>query len=221
MGIVIGLLLLFGYAMISNGIHALQISRTTENTITSKIRSLAVGLVEVQGKVIPVDPALLLRSPQTQTPCVYFKNYVRGGIFPWYVMIEGDRVINSYSNYEMKGIPFYIEDDTGKILIDPFLADINLNSKEYDTEKEHIVLRPGSTVYVSGVAIPNPDAPSDAVGNERLMIKKGHYDDPFSISENSKLAGRSSFMGLPFILAGLTLIFAAIIIGFQLYSIQF
>ncbi|HTY08310.1 MAG TPA: GIDE domain-containing protein [Candidatus Edwardsbacteria bacterium] len=91
--------------------------RLIEDIPTSKARSLAMGLVEVQGLA---RPKLLLKSPVTMTDCVYYRykieKYVRSGRSShWSVIDEG-----ASTNY------FYVEDDTGRVLADPVDADVRI-----------------------------------------------------------------------------------------------
>lgn len=57
-------------------------------------------------------------------------------------------------------VPFYVEDDTGTVLVDPAYADISLDS-DYASHndatgrsKVEAILEPGDTVYVLGEAVP-------------------------------------------------------------------
>ena len=50
------------------GFLCLRLKRRVENTPTSRIRSLAMGMVEVKGKAIR---SYALVSPMTQLPCVF------------------------------------------------------------------------------------------------------------------------------------------------------
>ncbi len=52
------------------GFYLLRMKRSIENTPTSKIRSVAMGMVEVKGKAIRKHA---LVSPMTQTSCVFYR----------------------------------------------------------------------------------------------------------------------------------------------------
>ncbi len=52
------------------GFYLLRMKRKIENTPTSRIRSVAMGMVEVKGKAIR---KYALVSPMTQTPCVFYR----------------------------------------------------------------------------------------------------------------------------------------------------
>lgn len=61
-------------------------------------------------------------------------------------------------------VPFYVEDDTGRVLVDPVKADVSLSTDEKDTQRRgpdrrkktvKARLEPGDEVYVFGQAIPS------------------------------------------------------------------
>ncbi len=107
-----------GLMMFTYGFSVWREKRMIENIPTSKVRSLAMGLVEVCGQA---QPKALLTSPITSTRCVYYKYLVerrerRGKSDRWVVVSQG-----ASTNY------FYVDDGTGWILVDPVEADIKLN----------------------------------------------------------------------------------------------
>ncbi len=106
-----------GLAMFTYGFSVWREKRMIENIPTSRVRSLAMGLVEVSGQA---QPKALLKSPITATDCVYYKFLVerrerRGKSDHWVTVSQG-----ASTNY------FYVDDGTGKILVDPVEADIHL-----------------------------------------------------------------------------------------------
>lgn len=106
-----------GLAMFTYGFSVWREKRTIENIPTSKVRSLAMGLVEVTGQA---QPKAMLKSPITATDCVYYKFLVerrerQGKSDRWVVVSQG-----ASTNY------FYVDDGTGRILVDPVEADIHL-----------------------------------------------------------------------------------------------
>ena len=133
---------------------------------TSKARSAAVGLVELQGRALPV-------SPSATGPILQY---------------------NSRRADSKRKQPFYLEDDTGRILIDPRgsrfrtrwmtsfggrITETVLRRREQlpDLSTPHIMtLQPGDPVYVIGTAQPNPDAPADAVDSECMVVRRRRMD---------------------------------------------
>ncbi len=84
---------------------------------TSNIRGLAMGDVEIRGKAVGKHYI----SPYSKTPCVAYKLLVKrytGKRNKKYETLIDDQVID----------PFYIQDKTGKIEVDPYGALIRLKS---------------------------------------------------------------------------------------------
>ena len=95
--------------------------RLIESIPTSPVRSLAVGLVEVSGQAQPEHA--LLRAPFSGMPCVLFSYNV-----------EERRTSGKETRWETiaKGTseePFYVQDETGKVLVVPYDARLMLPDK--------------------------------------------------------------------------------------------
>ena len=120
LGMVVGTLLFFA------GIKWFGHKRLIENVPTSKIRSIAMGLVEIFGKVIPVEKNLLL-SPFSNTECVYYKYSIER----W---TQKDKqhhwqVVNSGKT----SLTFKLQDETGFVLIDPVGAKIDIKTTTFSS----------------------------------------------------------------------------------------
>jgi hypothetical protein len=107
-----------GIAAFAKGLSSLRLKRLIENTPTSKVRAAAIGLVEVCGEAVPC--AGKLSSPFSGKDCVYYKytieEYRRSGKHSrWITVKNGDSRIR-----------FYVQDDTGKILVNPDEASIEI-----------------------------------------------------------------------------------------------
>lgn len=92
--------------------------RLVEDTPTSTIRGLSMGIVEVMGKA---KGAYVLQGPFTHKPCVFYKYLIEeyreeGDSKRWMPGASGD------SSF----IPFLVEDETGEMLILPNGADFLL-----------------------------------------------------------------------------------------------
>ncbi len=106
-------------------IHAfilLKRKRTIEDCPTSRIGTMPMGQVEVHGRARQKYP---LRSPYTYTNCVHYSYRVyeerwRGNRYRWVLKEWGDS----------GNIPFYIEDDTGRVLVLPEEAVIKAGDRE-------------------------------------------------------------------------------------------
>ncbi|MDY0261414.1 GIDE domain-containing protein [Syntrophotalea acetylenica] len=101
------------------GFHFLRLKRQIENTPTSKTRSLSMGLVELQGRAIR---KYALVSPLSQTSCVYYRlrKYRRDSKNNWRLASTSD------SGH----VPFYLEDDTGRVTIDPRGATVSAGNRQ-------------------------------------------------------------------------------------------
>ena len=111
---VAGIAVIGGPVMFYHGFTAWRRRRLIADTPTSKIRSMAMGLVEVNGVAVPRSGA---EAPFSGKPCVYWKVDVstrsRNG---WAVI-----------HRETSSQPFYLRDDTGLALVFPNGAEGDLN----------------------------------------------------------------------------------------------
>ncbi len=107
-------MVLFWYAF-----YFLRMKRQIENTPTSKVRSVAMGMVEVKGEAIR---KFALLSPMSQTPCVFYRltKYRRNKNDQWKVSS-----ISSSDN-----VPFMLEDATGRVEINPAGCRVSAGSKQ-------------------------------------------------------------------------------------------
>ncbi len=127
---------IFGYSIIGffaglylffSGLLSLKRKMLIENTPTSKIRSLAMGLVEVYGEVVPAQ-GKILKSPFSNSDCVYCRYTVEeyrssGKSHYWAVVNSGE-----YGTY------FFLRDDTGVVLVSPTGAEVDIPmDSEYDS----------------------------------------------------------------------------------------
>ncbi len=107
-----------GVFVFLSGFGALQRRRLILNTPTSKIRSAAMGLVEMNG--LACGPYTLI-APITGVPCHYY----RTSVWQW---IQRDK----NSGWELAAeerlhVPFYLDDNTGRVLVDPQGAEMDLH----------------------------------------------------------------------------------------------
>ncbi len=100
------------------GFQLLQRKRLILNTPASRIRSASMGLVEISG--LAAGP-YVLTSPFKQAECYYYRSTAwqlkqRGKNSEWVKVAE-----------ETLHVPFYLDDDTGKVLVDPRGAEMDLH----------------------------------------------------------------------------------------------
>jgi E3 Ubiquitin ligase len=101
-----------------SGFRTARAKRLILNTPASKIRSLSCGLVEISG--LASGPHLI-RSPFKQVECFYYRSIA------WQLKQESKRTTWVKVADESLYVPFYIDDNTDKLLIDPPGAQINLH----------------------------------------------------------------------------------------------
>lgn len=99
-----------GLYYIYEGVRRYQLVQKINNTPTSSVQSAAVGLVELAGKARQKDG---LNSPISKVPCAYwrlvFQYYKSGKHGGW----------REYLKMDSSASKFHLEDETGKMLIDP------------------------------------------------------------------------------------------------------
>ncbi len=198
LGLAVGLFLFL------NGFQALRRRRTMQNTPTSKIRSVAMGRVEVYGAIVPFQE--ITQAPISGTTCVYFD----------YRIEERHEYKDEHGNLKESwqeidsgkwSVPFFVQDDTGKILVDPKGAQIdspndrvnmpmiepdippNLRSRISLPRRDILryterYLRPGESVFVLGFAGHNPhlaETSQDTAAAGKMIQTNGR--DIFYISD--------------------------------------
>jgi len=99
------------------GFHLLARKRLLLSTPTSKIRSAALGLVEVNGVV--AGP-YTIPAPITGTPCFLYHTTA------WQQRRDKKDEWEKVAN-ETLHLPFFIDDSTGQLLIEPLGADLDLH----------------------------------------------------------------------------------------------
>ena len=190
-----------GLFLMYAGFGLFKRKRLIENLPTSKIRSIAMGLVEVNGKARHAKEKVMT-SPLSGKKCVYYKytieKYVSSGKSGHWRMIK----------YDVGPGPFFVEDNTGTVLVDPKKADIKVPMSYQSQsswgkdpeplvkkflEKEKIkfegalfganfsmryrewIIPPGMELYVLGEAKDNPYVEEGTAvhGVEDIMITKG------------------------------------------------
>jgi hypothetical protein len=116
-----------GVYLFYRGFQLLQRKRLIMNTPSSKIRSAAMGLVEVSG--LAAGP-YTLTAPITGVPCYYFRTMVwqwkqHGRSSSW--VKEADENLH---------LPFYLDDGTARVLVNPQGADLDIH-RDFQEEFSH------------------------------------------------------------------------------------
>ena len=108
-----------GLYLFFKGFREYRKYRVLADTPEVPIRSVAMGLVEIHGMASGEHQIF---SPVSHTPCFYYKVAIE----KW---IEDSNRRGSWSHLltEQGGVCFYLHDETGKVLIDPQGAELDLN----------------------------------------------------------------------------------------------
>ena len=208
------IILIIGIFFLIFGLKSFKEKRMIENIPTSNIRSIAMGLVEIFGRVVPLKDNIS-KSPFSDKDCVYYKYRVEelrssGKNTHWVTIDKGE-----------KHNLFNLEDETGSVLIDPMGAKIDipidnkynssLGKDPPETAKRFLATRnirwegrifginktmryseyfiaPGDKLYIMGTAGDNPYVKEASAerGVEDIMIKKGKFEKFYYISDNQE-----------------------------------
>ena len=107
-----------GIGLFFYGFRLLQRRRLILDTPFSKIRSASMGMVEVSG--LAVGPYNMI-APITARPCYYYRTlvweYKQHGRNKKWVKVAG----------ECMHVPFFVDDNTARLLVDPRGADLDLH----------------------------------------------------------------------------------------------
>lgn len=107
-----------GMYLFYRGFRLLQERRLILDTPFSKIRSASMGMVEVSG--LAVGPFTMI-APVTARPCYYYRTLV----WEWKQSGKNKQWVKVAS--ECMHVPFFVDDNTGRMLIDPRGADLDLH----------------------------------------------------------------------------------------------
>lgn len=159
--------------------------REIQDYPTSRARSVAMGKVELVGRVVP---RVTLKTPWTGVDCAWFHAQIL-------VMQRDSRGRERWvtrQSFSSGDLPFLLEDDTGRVLVDPLGATLEVtrthtlaepllpgatrsvaSQRGRDTKYVERYLPAGSVVYVLGTARParREDARGDVVGRLRALKK--------------------------------------------------
>jgi len=107
-----------GIYLFVQGFRLLQRRQLILNTPASKIRSASMGMVELNG--LAVGPYTMV-APITTRPCYCYRTFV------WEWRQEGRNKRWVKVAAECMHVPFFLDDNTGKVLVDPRGADLDLH----------------------------------------------------------------------------------------------
>ena len=119
-----------GVYLFYRGFRLLQRKRLILDTPSSKIRSAAMGLVEVSG--LATGP-YTLRAPITGVPCYYYRTMV----WEWKQRDKGSSWVKQAD--EGLHVPFYLDDGSARVLVDPQGAEMDIH-RDFQEEFSHSLL---------------------------------------------------------------------------------
>lgn len=126
-----------GAVLIYLGFNRLKKFQLINDTPDSKIRSMAMGIVELHCHAMPDKT---IRTPFSQTDCVYYRyeikeyrrhtSHTKHGThtyYTWDTIASGE-----------KRVLFYAEDETGRVIVNPDKAEISIAAKKAFLQKAGI-----------------------------------------------------------------------------------
>ena len=198
-----------GIWLVWHGWSAQHRKRLIESIPTSTIRSLALGLVEINGRAEP--EANLLTSPFGGLPCVFYSYTVEeqvqsGKHTRWKTIANGT-----------SEQPFFVRDPTGRVLVVPPGANLMLRDERVSRTSwlgelpppaiaglsrlgiathswmggaktlrcRELFILPDETIYVMGTALEHQGMSHNTANESRFYIGSNR-DHPFLISDRSE-----------------------------------
>ena len=107
-----------GIYLFFQGFRLLQRRRLILDTPVSKIRSASMGMVELSG--LAVGPYTMV-APVTARPCYYYRTVA----WEWKQSGKNKQWVKVAA--ECMHVPFFLDDNTGKVMVDPRGADLDLH----------------------------------------------------------------------------------------------
>ena len=125
--------ILAGSYLFYGGFRRLQRRRLIRKTPSSEIHQASMGLVEISGYA--TGPYVIF-SPLERRECYYFRTIA------WERRQHGNRTHWAKVAEETLHVPFYIDDGTEKLLLDPRPAEMDLECgfrEEYSSPGEQLI----------------------------------------------------------------------------------
>jgi hypothetical protein len=107
-----------GVYLFYRGFRTLQRKRLILDTPSSKIRSASIGLVEVSGQA---TGPYTIPAPITGVPCYFYHSVA------WQLKQAGKNKEWQKVAEESMHVPFYLDDNTGRVLVDPQNAEMDIH----------------------------------------------------------------------------------------------
>lgn len=202
--------LLVGVRLFVRGLMRFTEKRLIENVPTSKIHSIAMGLVKINGEVVPAEKHAL-KSPLSGRDCVYYRYRIEE------MMDTGRGPTWSPISLGERSPIFFLKDNTGLVLVNPekarveissvnecksgrgkdppqkvleFLESVGIKHKDsFGLNKKmrfvEQIIAPYDKLYILGTASDNPYVEESTAmhSSEDIMIDKGKFEKFYVISD--------------------------------------
>ena len=155
-----------GLFLFYRGFRLLQRKRLILNTPTSKIRSASLGLVEVNG--LAVGP-YTLNAPITGVPCFYYRTLA------WELRKSGKNQEWHQVADESMHVPFYLDDNTGRLLVNPQGAEMDIHRDFHEEYSNSILFGEEMPVNVRSFLIRHGIGDKDKIRIDEYCIKPKNF----------------------------------------------
>jgi len=153
------------------GFRVFREFKIVADTPCMPIRSIPMGLVQVRGRALADH---LIPSPITHTPCCFYQvkieHYETGEHGGW-----------KHYRTDMDGAKFYVQDQTGKVLVDSYSAEYDLPEgppRVVDSAQIAPLMGTGASDEELLQYVQRAGANALAAKMEHWLEKKGPLDDP-------------------------------------------
>lgn len=128
-----------GFGVFLYGFKVMSKYRLINDTPRSKIRSMAMGLVELHGNV---SADTYITTPFSQTDCVYYSYEIKE--YRKHTSKNSDGKTTTSKKWDTissgdRRIPFFAKDETGSVYVDPNNADFNVDVKKQFLQKAGLI----------------------------------------------------------------------------------
>ena len=187
-----------GGALLFYGFSRMKKYMLINDTPTSKIRAVAMGLVEIGGAAVSKE---YLKTPFSNNECVYYKYEVKE--YREHTSVSKGRTTRSYSwdtiDSGEKRMPFFIADETGTIYVNPENAEFNVPIKKEFIEKAGLFKRAYSREGNHSLA----EIPVNKITFLNKVGDRKYFESYLSPNENIYILGTAdSYSGKAFIHQG-------------------
>jgi hypothetical protein len=149
-----------GLYLFVRGFRLLARKRLLLNTPTSKVRSASLGLVEVSG--VATGP-YTIPTPIAGRPCFLYRTAV------WQENSDSSREWKKVAE-ETLHVPFFLDDDTGQLLIEPMGAELDLH-RDFRQDFSDTIFSPHTTPQVLSFLSRHGVEPANKIRVEESSIQ--------------------------------------------------